>query len=124
MAAPATPGAPSPLGLPKENQRKGLCLEVFPGASGPLVDVHVFELDEEGRNRCGVPYPFGSVNGVGMILHSQVRCIGPEWMFKLKTAYPRTAKSPGNLRPLELDIRSLLISPHEGSPSYVTVGSE
>src|SRR5215831_7955686 len=52
-----------------------------------VVDVHVFEFDEHGKHIYGVQYPFGSLNGEGMILQSKVRCVGPEWMFKFKTAY-------------------------------------
>jgi lincosamide nucleotidyltransferase A/C/D/E len=59
---------------------------------GRVVDVHVFEFDENGKNVYGVQYPFGSLNGEGVILHSKVRCVGPEWMFKFKTAYTPTEK--------------------------------
>ena len=57
------------------------------GQQGRVVDVHVFEFDENGKNIYGVQYPFGSLNGEGVILQAKVRCVGPEWMFKFKTAY-------------------------------------
>lgn len=59
---------------------------------GLVVDVHVFEFDQNGKNIYGVQYPYGSLSGEGMILGSSVRCIGPEWMFKFKTAYPPREK--------------------------------
>ena len=59
---------------------------------GRVVDVHVFEFDENGENVYGVQYPFGSLSGEGEILQSKVRCVEPEWMFKFKTAYTPTEK--------------------------------
>ena len=49
-----------------------------------LIDVHVFEYDEQGKNIYGVPYPFGSLNGKGKINAQWVNCVNPEWMFKFK----------------------------------------
>ena len=49
-----------------------------------LIDVHVFEYDEQGKNIYGVPYPFGSLTGKGKINESWVNCVAPEWMFKFK----------------------------------------
>jgi len=59
---------------------------------GRVVDVHVFEFDKQGKHIYGVQYPFGSLSGEGVILQSKVRCVGPEWMFKFKTAYPPSEK--------------------------------
>ena len=49
-----------------------------------LIDVHVFEYDEQGKNIYGVPYPFGSFNGKGKINEQWVNCVNPECMFKFK----------------------------------------
>ena len=49
-----------------------------------LIDVHVFEYDEQGKNIYGVPYPFGSFNGKGKINDQWVNCVNPECMFKFK----------------------------------------
>src|SRR5215471_10848522 len=40
-----------------------------------VVDVHVFEFDQSGNNIYGVPYPYGSLCGEGVILESKVRCV-------------------------------------------------
>jgi len=77
---------------------------------GRVVDVHVFEFDENGKNIYGVQYPFGSLNGEGLILQSKVRCVGPEWMFKFKTAYTPREKDLQDVHALaskyEFDIPS------------------
>jgi len=69
---------------------------------GRVVDVHVFEFDENGKNIYGVQYPFGSLNGEGQILQSKVRCVGPEWMFKFKTAYTPREKDLQDVHALAL----------------------
>lgn len=52
-----------------------------------LIDVHVFEYDESGKNIYGIEYPYGSLTGTGKLDGQTVRCVSPEWMFKFKTAY-------------------------------------
>jgi lincosamide nucleotidyltransferase A/C/D/E len=54
---------------------------------GKLVDIHVFEYDEYGRNIYGIEYPYGSLTGTGIINSREVECISPEWMLTFKTAY-------------------------------------
>jgi lincosamide nucleotidyltransferase A/C/D/E len=54
---------------------------------GRVLDVHVFELDQNGKNTYGVEYPSGSLSGEGVILGNRVRCVAPEWIFKFKTAF-------------------------------------
>lgn len=52
-----------------------------------LIDIHVFEFDENGKNTYGVQYPKDSLTGEGRIGGHKVNCISPEWMIKFKTAY-------------------------------------
>lgn len=65
-----------------------------------LVDVHVFEFDEDGNHVYGIDYPNDSFSGVGVIGGEQVLCINPERMFQFKTAYPPAAKD-------RLDVQAL-----------------
>lgn len=55
--------------------------------NGRLVDVHVFEFDDAGKNIYGIEYPKESLTGKGTIDGQEVKCISPEWMFKFKTSY-------------------------------------
>ena len=52
-----------------------------------LVDIHVFEFDNSGKNTYGVDYPKDSLTGTGHIGGKLVMCISPKWMFKVKTSY-------------------------------------
>jgi len=56
-------------------------------AEGKLIDVHVFEFDDEGKNVYGIKYPKAALTGSGTINGQSVNCIAPEWMFRFKTAY-------------------------------------
>jgi len=60
------------------------CNYVMKSEDTYLIDIHVFEYDEQGKNIYGVPYPFGSLTGKGKINGQWVNCIDPEWMFKFK----------------------------------------
>ncbi|WP_344487749.1 nucleotidyltransferase domain-containing protein [Nonomuraea monospora] len=64
------------------------------------VDVHVFEYDDQGRNTYGIEYPHGSLTGTGVIAGQEVRCVGAEWMFRFKTAYPPQDKDLEDVRAL------------------------
>ena len=55
--------------------------------AGQGVDIHVFEYDEHGRNVYGIPYPFGSLTGTGIISGQEVNCTDPKFMFQFKTGY-------------------------------------
>lgn len=68
--------------------------------SDKIVDVHVFEYDENGKNTYGIEYPFGSLNGSGKIGECKVNCIAPEWMFKFKTTYKPKEKDIQDVRAL------------------------
>ncbi|HWB38858.1 MAG TPA: hypothetical protein VG604_01305 [Candidatus Saccharimonadales bacterium] len=65
-----------------------------------IVDIHVFEFDQNKFNAWGVEYPFESLSGTGMLAGQQVQCISPEWMFKFKTAYPPADKDKQDVQRL------------------------
>jgi lincosamide nucleotidyltransferase A/C/D/E len=65
-----------------------------------LVDVHVFEFDDSGKNRYGINYPKESLTGKGSIGGNEVECISPEWMFKFKTAYKPKPKDLEDIKVL------------------------
>ncbi len=67
---------------------------------GRVLDVHVFEFDQNGKNIYGIQYPYGSLAGEGMILETKVRCVAPEWMFKFKTSYTPREKDLGDVEAL------------------------
>jgi len=69
-------------------------------AQNRLVDVHVFEFDEQGANVYGIEYPKNSLTGTGTINGQLVNCIAPEWMFKFKTAYVPKEKDLKDVRAL------------------------
>lgn len=73
---------------------------VLGDAQGREIDVHVFEIDERGRNVYGVEYPAESLTGRATLGGLRVHCIAPEWMFRFKTAYDPAAKDL-------LDVRAL-----------------
>ncbi len=55
--------------------------------NGREIDVHSFNLDEEGNVLEGIQYPTGSLTGTGTIEGNTVRCIAPEWVVKLHSGY-------------------------------------
>jgi len=52
-----------------------------------IVDIHVFEFDDEGNHIYGVEYPRQSLTGSATLGGLAIDCIAPEWMFRFKTAY-------------------------------------
>lgn len=60
---------------------------VMKDEAGKNVDIHVFEYDEAGKSIYGIPYPFGSLTGIGIIAGQEVNCIEPKFMFQFKTGY-------------------------------------
>ena len=54
-------------GYQRRNGDQGSAWNYSMEQQGRVVDVHVFEFDENGKNVYGVPYPFGSLDGEGMI---------------------------------------------------------
>lgn len=65
-----------------------------------MVDVHVFEFDDQGNNRYGIKYPYDSLTGEGTIGGWKVKCISPEWMFRFKAAYQPDEKDLHDVRKL------------------------
>ena len=55
--------------------------------TGREIDVHSFNLDEEGNVLEGIPYPIGSLTGTGTIDGNTVRCIAPQWLVKFHSGY-------------------------------------
>ncbi len=72
--------------VPRDDTRD--CNFVMGDDSGRLVDFHSFTFDANVRITFGVPYPFDSLQGAGVIAGLPVRCITPEWMVKFHTGYP------------------------------------
>jgi lincosamide nucleotidyltransferase A/C/D/E len=83
---------------------------VLGDGSGRLVDVHVFEFDEQGGVRYGIEYPRAALTGTAALEGVSVRCISPEWMFRFKTAYPPAAKDLADVRALH-DVYGFEIPP-------------
>jgi len=54
---------------------------------GSVIDIHVFEFDDQNNKTYGIQYPRDSLAGKGTIAGKTVQCITPEWMFKFKTSY-------------------------------------
>ncbi len=71
--------------VPRDDTRD--CNFVLGDENGHLIDIHSFTFDEHGEILFGVPYPFNSLNGSGLIGEYPVRCITPEWMVKFHTGY-------------------------------------
>lgn len=71
--------------VPRDDTRD--CNFVLGDEQGRLVDIHSYTFDSEGKIIFGVPYPFDSLNGRGMILDMPVKCISPEWMVQFHTGY-------------------------------------
>lgn len=80
----------------KEEKRDDSCEYnyVMKNKNGQLIDVHVFEYNERGKNVYGVPYPFGSLTGKGKIENQSVNCVSSEWMFKFKLWANDTSYKP------------------------------
>lgn len=80
----------------KEEKRDDSCEYnyVMKNKNGQLIDVHVFEYNERGKNVYGVPYPFGSLTGKGKIENQSVNCVSSEWMFKFKLWSNDTSYKP------------------------------
>ena len=73
---------------------------VMANEAGQCVDIHVFEYDENGKNIYGIPYPFGSLTGTGVIKGQEVNCIDSEWQFRFKTEYEPKEKDIYDVRAL------------------------
>lgn len=80
----------------KEEKRDDSCeyKYVMKNENGQLIDVHVFEYNERGKNVYGVPYPFGSLTRKGKIENQSVNCVSSEWMFKFKLWANDTSYKP------------------------------
>ena len=57
-----------------------------------LIDVHIFEFDEEGNSIYGVKYPRESLTGHAILGDLTIHCIPPEWIFRFKTGYTPAPK--------------------------------
>lgn len=60
---------------------------VLGNENGCLIDIHVFEFDENGNHIYGVKYPQESLTGSATLGNIKIHCIAPDWMFRFKTAY-------------------------------------
>ncbi len=65
---------------------------VLKDSNNRIVDVHVFEFDENGKSIYGIEYDHAALTGKGTIEGQAVNCIDPKWMFKYKTAYKPAEK--------------------------------
>jgi lincosamide nucleotidyltransferase A/C/D/E len=63
------------------------CNFVLGNGSGQELDVHSYELDDEGNNIFGVEYRREHLCGSGVINGCPVRCIAPEWLIKFHSGY-------------------------------------
>jgi lincosamide nucleotidyltransferase A/C/D/E len=63
------------------------CNYVLKNDEGLLLDVHTYELDENGTNIFGVPYESIHLGGAGLINGYAVKCISPEWAMNFHTGY-------------------------------------
>jgi lincosamide nucleotidyltransferase A/C/D/E len=71
--------------VPRDDTRD--CNFVLGDDHGHLVDFHTYTFDEKHNLIFGVPYPFDSLTGTGLIHGYPVKCISPEWMVKFHTGY-------------------------------------
>ena len=55
--------------------------------NGSEIDVHSFNLGEEGNVLEGIQYPTGSLTGTGTIEGNIVRCIAPQWVVAFHSGY-------------------------------------
>ncbi|MBN1536312.1 MAG: nucleotidyltransferase family protein [Anaerolineales bacterium] len=72
--------------VPRDDTRD--CNFVLGDDRGRLIDIHSYTFDEQGNIIFGVPYPFDSLTGNGLVNDHPVKCISPEWMVKFHTGYP------------------------------------
>lgn len=63
------------------------CNFVLADDSGRELDVHTYELDEQGNNAYGVEYRREHLTGEGVIGAYPVRCICAEWLVKFHSGY-------------------------------------
>jgi len=63
------------------------CNFVLKDKSGLLIDIHTYELNDNGENIFGVPYQRIHLSGTGSINGYFVKCISPEWTMKFHTGY-------------------------------------
>jgi lincosamide nucleotidyltransferase A/C/D/E len=63
------------------------CNFVLKDKNGSLIDVHTYELDENGNNIFGVKYEAFHLTGLGSIDGYPVKCISAEWIMKFHTGY-------------------------------------
>ena len=59
---------------------------------GRLIDIHVFEFDNDGEHIYGIEYPRESLSGHSILGNIEINCINPEWMFCFKTGYTPAEK--------------------------------
>jgi lincosamide nucleotidyltransferase A/C/D/E len=64
------------------------CNFVLENPEGLLLDVHTYELDENGRNIFGVPYVGADLTGSGTVNGYPLKCICAESTMKFHTGYP------------------------------------
>ena len=60
--------------------------------AGRLIDIHVFEFDDEGNHIYGTAYPRESLSSRATLGGIEIDCIPPEWMFRFKTEYAPAPK--------------------------------
>lgn len=64
------------------------------------IDVHVFELNEEGNNISGIEYPKESLTGAGIINDQRVNCIALEYVLKFHSNYEPGEKDLKDIKAL------------------------
>jgi lincosamide nucleotidyltransferase A/C/D/E len=64
------------------------CNFVLGDAQGHRIDVHSCTFDADGKIVHGVPYPFDSLSGHGIVGGFPVRCIELNWLVDFHTGYP------------------------------------
>jgi lincosamide nucleotidyltransferase A/C/D/E len=72
--------------VPRDDTRD--CNFVLGDDQGHQIDVHSFELDENGHNTFGVAYEAVHFGGEGMINGHNVQCINPKTLVEFHTGYP------------------------------------
>lgn len=72
--------------VPRNDTRD--CNFVMGDAQGRQVDVHTYTFDPAGNLTFGIPYPYDSLHGSGMIESYRVKCITPAWLVRFHTGYP------------------------------------
>lgn len=71
--------------VPRDDTRD--CNFVLGDDQGRQIDVHSFELDEDGHNTFGVAYEAAHFGGTGVIGSHKVQCINPETLVEFHTGY-------------------------------------